>query len=516
MRAVQYAAAIGALATLALSSPTPGGPGHHHPPPKQCKQCKHLPPVSSKHLQHDIKEAALLKGAKSLESFAYAHPERNRLMGGLGHNDTVAYLIKELTSLNDYYTVERQEWSSLVQISAEANLTINGTAYAPGIMEYSASGDVTALLVVVSNFGCEASDYPAAVSNNIALILRGSCEFGAKSVLAGLAGAAGAIIYNNIPGSLNGTLGLPRTEGPYIPTVSLSQEDGAALASSITSGATLLATLSVLTVIETAHTANVIATSNCGAPNTTLVLGAHTDSVAAGPGINDDGSGTIGLLAVAKALSHYRVANAVRFGFWSGEEEGLLGSTYYVDSLSDSELRNVRAYLNFDMIASPNYIYAVYDGDGSAFNQTGPAGSAEIEHFFEDYFDRNGPGSVPTAFDGRSDYQAFIDNGIPAGGTFTGAEEIKTAEEAGLFGGQAGMATDVNYHGPGDTVANLNMTAFVLNARAIAAAVAEYGTSFGGLPAKELVAKRGLGLRKRADRGVRERDVSKVMGKSFS
>ncbi|KAF2491679.1 Zn-dependent exopeptidase [Lophium mytilinum] len=515
MRTFQYAAAIGALATLALSSPTPGGPGHHHPPPKQCKQCKHLPLVSSKHLQKDIREKNLLKGAKTLESFAYAHPERNRLMGGLGHNDTVAYLIKELTSLDDYYTVERQEWSSLVQISAEGNLTIDGTKYAASIMEYSASGEVTAPLVSISNKGCEASDYPADVSGNIALISRGTCEFGAKSVLAGLAGASAAIIYNNIPGGLNGTLGLPRAEGPYVPTLALSQEDGTALVSSITDGATLNATLSVLSVIETAYTSNVIATSNCGSPNTTLVLGAHTDSVAAGPGINDDGSGTIGILAVAKALAKYRVNNAVRFGFWSGEEEGLLGSTYYVDSLSDSELANVRAYLNFDMIASPNYIYAIYDGDGSAFNQTGPAGSAEIEHFFEAFFAVEGPGSVPTAFDGRSDYQAFIDNGIPAGGTFTGAEEIKTEEEVELFGGEAGVATDVNYHGAGDTVANLNMTAFVLNAKAIAAAVATYGTSFGSLPAKEAVAKRGLGLRKRAYRGTLKRNVSKVKGKSF-
>lgn len=160
----------------------------------------------------------------------------------------------------------------------------------------------------------------------------------------------------------------------------------------------------------------------------------------------------------------------------------MLDSTYYVESLSTSELSNIRAYLNFDMIASPDYIYAIYDGDGSAFNMTGLAGSAEIEHFFEAWFSDNGLNSTATVFYGRSDYQAFIGNGIPAGGTFTGAEEIKT--EAAMFGGEAGVATDVNYHQAGDTVANLNLTAFEVNTKAIAVAVAMYAKSFESLPPK--------------------------------
>jgi Zn-dependent M28 family amino/carboxypeptidase len=97
-----------------------------------------------------------------------------------------------------------------------------------------------------------------------------------------------------------------------------------------------------------------------------------------------------------------------------------------------------------------------------------------------------------TAFDGRSDYQAFIGNGIPAGGTFTGAEEIKT-EEAAMFRGKAGVATDVNYYQAGDTVANLNLTAFEVNTKAIAVAVAMamYAKSFESLPPKSLV-RRGI------------------------
>lgn len=237
------------------------------------------------------------------------------------------------------------------------------------------------------------------------------------------------------------------------------------------------------------------------------MLGAHTDSVAAGPGINDDGSGTIGILEVAKHLAKYRVNNAVRFGFWSGEEEGDLGSNHYVDSLSPAGLADIRAYLNFDMIASPNFIHAIYDGDGSSFNESGPAGSGEIEKFFEEYFVSAGENFTATEFDGRSDYAPFIENGIPAGGTFTGAEQIKTAEEALQFGGTAGEPTDANYHGPGDTVDNLDVGAFVLHAKGIAAAVAKYATSFESLPPKSLTKRsvaRGVGRRRKAGRKGRK------------
>ena len=331
------------------------------------------------------------------------------------------------------------------------------------------------------------SDYPAELAGNIALISRGTCQFGLKSALAGNAGAIGALIYNNIPGPLQGTLGAgPRPEGDYVPTLALSQEQGTAFVESITGGATITATLDVLTVIENRTTYNVLATTNYGSINSTLIVGAHTDSVAAGPGINDDGSGTIGILEVAKQLAKYKVNNAVTFGFWSGEEEGLLGSTFFVEHLSPEELATVRAYLNFDMIGSPNYIHAIYDGDGSAFNESGPAGSAEIEAFFENFFTSNGENFTATAFDGRSDYLAFIEAGIPAGGTFTGAEQIKTEEEAERFGGTAGEATDPNYHGPGDTVDNLNVEAFELHAKAIAASVAKYAVSFDSLPPKSL------------------------------
>lgn len=136
------------------------------------------------------------------------------------------------------------------------------------------------------------------------------------------------------------------------------------------------------------------------------------------------------VLEIALRLPAFNVKQAVRFGFWTAEEFGLVGSEYYITNLPEEERAKIALYLNFDMVASPNYGLFVYDGDGSAFNTTGPAGSDHIEKTFVDFFDKNRLKSAPTAFNGRSDYGPFLDVGIPAGGLFTGAEGIKTEEEA--------------------------------------------------------------------------------------
>jgi Zn-dependent M28 family amino/carboxypeptidase len=111
------------------------------------------------------------------------------------------------------------------------------------------------------------------------------------------------------------------------------------------------------------------------------------------------------------------------------------------------------------MVASPNYVRFVYDGDGSDTPDAGPPGSAQIEALFNGFYAGQGMATDPTAFDGRSDYGPFIAAGIPAGGLFTGAEGIKTAEQAATYGGTAGAAYDVCYHQACDTINNLNTKA---------------------------------------------------------
>ena len=121
------------------------------------------------------------------------------------------------------------------------------------------------------------------------------------------------------------------------------------------------------------------------------------------------------------------------------------------------------ANLNFDMVASPNFVRFVYDGDGSMDpadpDAAGPPGSDVIEHILVNYFSSQGLESEPTPFDGRSDYGPFIAEGIPAGGTFSGAEGIKTPEQADVYGGTAGEPYDSCYHQACDTLANLNLVA---------------------------------------------------------
>jgi len=147
----------------------------------------------------------------------------------------------------------------------------------------------------------------------------------------------------------------------------------------------------------------------------------------------------------------------VRFAWWGAEEAGLVGSQYYVDSLSKRQLKDIELYLNFDMIGSPNYARFIYDGSGDAFGIKGPTGSANIESVFEDFFASEGLASEPTAFDGRSDYDAFISAGIPAGGLFTGAEDAKSPEQVALYGGLAtfdgeAVSYDPCYHQPCDSM----------------------------------------------------------------
>ena len=220
--------------------------------------------------------------------------------------------------------------------------------------------------------------------------------------------------------------------------------------------------ITTTTFSETRTTYNVIADAPSGRTDHTVVVGSHLDSVLEGPGINDDGSGTSQDLEIAlryaKAVKNPR--NHVRFLFFGAEENGLLGSAHYVSTLSQDETDDIMAMLDFDMMASPNFARFVYDGDGSDNpDASGPTGSDIIESLLTDYWADRGLVSETTPFDGRSDYVAFTDVGIPAGGTFAGAEGIKTEEQEARYGGTAGVAFDVCYHQACDTLSNLNLEA---------------------------------------------------------
>jgi aminopeptidase S len=212
---------------------------------------------------------------------------------------------------------------------------------------------------------------------------------------------------------------------------------------------------------------NLIADWPGGDVNATVMFGGHADSVNAGPGINDNGSGSAGLLEVALTVAEQNLqpSKHLRFAWWGAEELGLVGSTHYVGNLPDAELAQISGYVNFDMIGSPNAGYFVY-ASGSQ-----PPGSDQIEKVLADYFTSIGVQTETTEVGGRSDHAAFARAGIPTGGTFTGAEVTKTADQAAKWGGTAGEAFDPCYHRACDTLDNIDATALDRNTDAIATAV---------------------------------------------
>ncbi len=333
-------------------------------------------------------------------------------------------------------------------------------------MTYSGSGDATAEAVHVTagagslGPGCSASDVPASAAGKVVVVQRGGCPFKDKAINAQNKGAAAVVIYNNTAGPLNGTLG---SIGQNIPVIGTTQAIGQEQAQLIASGPVTLH-VAASTLSDRRITRNVIADTG-GKASRTVVVGAHLDSVAQGPGINDNGSGSAGILEIAEQFAKRGIDpnNRVRFAWWGAEEYNLVGSTFYVNQLSDAQLDDHLANLNFDMVGSPNFVRFVYDGDNSAFPPgataaEGPDGSGQIESVFVSYFRNQGLASDPTPFSGRSDYGPFIGEGIPAGGLFTGAEGIKTERQAQIYGGTAGIAYDPCYHQACDTFANNSNT----------------------------------------------------------
>ena len=305
-----------------------------------------------------------------------------------------------------------------------------------------------------STSGCEASDYPASVAGKVALVMRGTCAFVEKAAMAQSAGAAGVIIFNDGVGdSRQNPIFVDDQVDLTIPAVITSHAVGKELYDAAQAGATVTVDFSTFGVLQDRFLPQVLAETRGGDDDNVLIVGAHLDSVPAGPGINDDGSGTAMLLAQAEAMAQKgnarNLRQKVRFMWFGAEEDGLIGSQYYAHNLSDREVKKVDGMLDYDMLASSNYVRFVYDGDGSSPGNEpfkGPPGSGLIEEVQKSYFSSKGQQTEPTPFDGRSDYVGFTDRGIPAGGIFAGAEGVKTPEQEEIYGGAAGSWYDPCYH----------------------------------------------------------------------
>jgi len=432
-----------------------------------------------------------------------------RAAGTEGYAESVEYVAGLLRDAGYRVTLDEFQFEFIFPAILEQLTPINAT-YETGAFTGSGTGDVTGNVIPVdinltgdraTTSGCEAADFAGldfSGPNDIALIQRGGppapapvCTFAVKAVNAQTAGAEAVIIFNqgNTPDRealIVGTL-VPSPAPITIPVVGASFADGVALAQP---GSTAHVRVDPT---ETRTDVNVIAELPGKNTDNVVMAGAHLDSVTAGPGINDNGSGSAALLETALMMAKVKPENTLRFAWWGAEELGLIGSTAYVEGLSEAERDRIALYLNYDMVGSPNYIFMVYDADQSTFPPPAgvpiPPGSTAIEDLYESYYTLIGEPYDDTQFSGRSDYQAFIEAGIPSGGLFTGAEVVKTEEQEAIWGGIAGEQFDPCYHEVCDTLDNVDLHALEVNSDLIAFAqlAFAYSTeSVNGVPGKKV------------------------------
>ncbi|WP_309133108.1 M28 family peptidase [Brevibacterium sp.] len=449
----------------------------------------------TEHTDMGVTGTDVMKHLQAISDISTKHSADGfRSLGSPGYEEAVEYVEKTLEATGAFdverqaFDVEDQTFGEVAVSVDDQSLDVTPASYTEGTSEPLT--DLPLVLPVDDDhsdlaggqLGCEASDYDDSAQGAVVLVARGECAFGQKAQAATDAGAAAVIIYNNDTNApdenLNATLGERIENGA--PTVTVSYNAGSGLVDTIEQapeGQAPSTDFTLETEFVTTTTWNVIAETKAGDHDNVQMFGAHLDGVPEGPGVNDNGSGSAALLASAEALAKQptEVDNAIRFGWWGAEEVGLVGSTEYVASLSDAEVDKIKAYLNFDMIGSDNYVVGTLDSNGSDVpipgDVTVPEGSAELEKIYTDYFDGIDQKHVGTDFSGRSDYKAFMDAGIPASGLFSGADGVKTEQEAEWFGGTVGQPHDTNYHKPSDTIENVSRESVDIFAPAIAYSV---------------------------------------------
>ncbi|KAI6765368.1 hypothetical protein HG530_006438 [Fusarium avenaceum] len=417
------------------------------------------PPVSSKKLQKLITEKGLMRNLDKLNEIAYDNGG-NRAFGLPGYAASVDFIYKEISKLKGFKTWKQDFPANFTQTLA-AEVTVDDETFRTIALTYTPSTSeegVTAELVhgPEGTKACDVANYAGLdVKGKVVLVERGLCPdqttFAGKVKPAAAAGAQVVVLYNSDEAKLTaGTLSAPNPK-EYVPTGLIDQGPGKALKARLDAGEKIEVFAKIIQTIETRITQNVFAETKGGDGENVVMLGAHLDSVQAGPGINDDGSGTTLILETAKALQHFSTKLKVRFGWWGAEENGLVGSRYYVNNLKTAEVDNLLTYLNFDMVSRG--FYGVFDGTGEKKAPGGPPGSEVIEDLFRDYFKSKKIEVTPVGLTGGSDYVPFLQViQKPVGGLFTGT----------------GLEQDACYHQACDNITNPVPETLYTNAHAAA------------------------------------------------
>ncbi|ROT40411.1 aminopeptidase Y [Sodiomyces alkalinus F11] len=421
-------------------------------------KCK--PKLESEKIQADIKTENLMSHLDALNTIAYEQGNGNRAFGLPGYAASVDYIWSHINNVTatKAWKQDFPAWFGFVEsISFQVDdndYYIYGLTYSPS----TPAEGLTAELVLgpPGEAGCYSQNYDGLdVRGKIVLTQRFRCPTG--GTLAGRVrpaaenGAAAVIIYHDLTTTPTaGSLGEVDLEG-FVPAGFITLADGEALVERIEAGETVEAYFQQTQIVEERITQNVIVETEEGDPHNVIVLGAHLDSVQAGPGINDDGSGTSAILEVFKALQNYRFKNKVRFIWWGAEENGLLGSRYYCTHLEPHEIDDILVYLNFDMVARG--YFGVSDNDGRAHGSVAPAGSEIIQDIYHGFFESLGIDVTPAVLTNGSDYASFWQHlNKPFGFLHTGT----------------GVAQDPCYHQECDTIENPNPETLTINAKAAA------------------------------------------------
>lgn len=491
---VRVAAAVVTVAVTAAAAAGCARESRHLPPPPTPPTGVSAAAVEyAAQLREQVSVDAMMAHLTKLQEIADAHGG-NRALGTAGYDASVDYVANTLRDKG--FQVDTPEFETRLPFADEPVLTVGGERIKAQPLDFTigtppagVSGRLVAARVEDSP-GCTASDYDGLdVSGAVVLVDRGTCPFADKQAVAAERGAVALIVANNEDGDqMGGTLGSETQV--KIPVISVTKAVGEQLRARPGDAA-----IQLNAGVRVEKTRNVIAQTTTGSTADVVMAGAHLDSVPDGPGINDNGSGVAAVLETALRLgSSPPVNNAVRFGFWGAEEEGLLGSRNYVGSLDLDQLKDIALYLNFDMLGSPNPGYFTYDGNQSADPDPNhgvprvPEGSAGIERTLMGYLDSAGKQPQDTSFDGRSDYDGFTQAGVPSGGLFSGAEENKTVAQAELWGGQGDKPFDPNYHKASDTLEHIDRTALEIHGGGVAYSVGLYAQDLGGrngMPVRE-------------------------------
>jgi hypothetical protein len=296
------------------------------------------------------------------------------------------YVIKVLEE--NGYEPTRQYFTVPVysQVNASSfTASVSGTDYTwsflegpeYSLMRYSGSGLVINANLATIDGGCSMDDFSKVTAGDVVLMnyttSTEDCSLYERAVNAKQA-SAGAVVMmkrenDNNPGAPPTTRVYAQDKGGIsmvdLPLLGASYPLGLTLLDLLSlSGHNLSVTIETVTSVTEHVTYNVLAYTSAGRNDSIIVTGTHLDSVPAGPGINDNGSGSSANLEMAIQLAKLGTSpeNKVLFAWWGAEELGLLGSTHFVLSLDEGELQSFACDLNFDMIGSPNYARMIYNG----------------------------------------------------------------------------------------------------------------------------------------------------------